>query len=250
MKILRSKDGADSKGGYHTTPRGGFIEIAPPVPQVLERSAVTIEPCRHSVHQSLLVVRFAISLPAQGRIIDGHGASALVEKALTLVFASFKSKSFPVIEPSAQVHIQSVYDQEWLRGQLRKSDLTAFVPNGAILARKSGDSQEPMDPSLAVPFKSPPELAKTYVLPSGRALTGMVLGSSKCYSVIGAGFHGKSTLLSALALGCYNHVPGDGREFLVSTRWSHVIRSEEGRAVTNVNVSAFFNSLPGTAEPG
>jgi predicted ABC-class ATPase len=33
--------------------------------------------------------------------------------------------------------------------------------------------------------------------------------------IVGGGFHGKSTLLSALAVGCYNHVPGDGREFVV-----------------------------------
>ena len=28
----------------------------------------------------------------------------------------------------------------------------------------------------------------------------------------GGGYHGKSTLLNALELGVYNHIPGDGRE--------------------------------------
>ena len=34
--------------------------------------------------------------------------------------------------------------------------------------------------------------------------------------IVGGGFHGKSTLLIALSVGCYNHVPGDGREFVVT----------------------------------
>lgn len=32
--------------------------------------------------------------------------------------------------------------------------------------------------------------------------------------VPGGGFNGKSTLLEALAAGMYDHVPGDGREFV------------------------------------
>jgi predicted ABC-class ATPase len=50
-------------------------------------------------------------------------------------------------------------------------------------------------------------------LPNVGAVRGMLL--PKGISVIvGGGFHGKSTLLQALEVGVYNHVPGDGREFV------------------------------------
>ena len=32
--------------------------------------------------------------------------------------------------------------------------------------------------------------------------------------ICGGAFHGKSTLLEALEKGVYNHIPGDGREFV------------------------------------
>ena len=42
--------------------------------------------------------------------------------------------------------------------------------------------------------------------------------------------HGKSTILQALEAGVYNHVPGDGREFVVADPCAVKIRSEDGRA--------------------
>ena len=44
----------------------------------------------------------------------------------------------------------------------------------------------------------------------------------------GGGFHGKSTLLEALELGIYNHIPGDGREQVVTDPTAVKIRGEDG----------------------
>ena len=52
-----------------------------------------------------------------------------------------------------------------------------------------------------------------------------------------------STLLKALEVGCYNHVPLDGREFVVVSR-DAVVRAEDGRCVTNLDISPFINNLP------
>lgn len=65
--------------------------------------------------------------------------------------------------------------------------------------------------------------------------------------VTGGGFHGKSTLLAALAVGGQNKVPGDGRELCVSTALSVCVRAEEGRHVSCVDLSAFLSSLPAAA---
>jgi predicted ABC-class ATPase len=62
--------------------------------------------------------------------------------------------------------------------------------------------------------------------------------------IVGGGYHGKSTLLSALAQGVYNHIPGDGREYVVTRREAVVIRAEDGRFVCGVDISAFISNLP------
>ena len=50
--------------------------------------------------------------------------------------------------------------------------------------------------------------------------------------IVGGGFHGKSTLLEALQVGVFNHVPGDGREFVVTDPTAAKVRAEDGRPVT------------------
>jgi predicted ABC-class ATPase len=63
--------------------------------------------------------------------------------------------------------------------------------------------------------------------------------------VVGGGYHGKSTLLRALERGVYPHVPGDGREAVVTRGDAVKIRAEDGRRVERVDVSAFIGRLPG-----
>ena len=46
--------------------------------------------------------------------------------------------------------------------------------------------------------------------------------------IVGGGFHGKSTLLNAIEKGIYNHIPGDGREFVSSDPTALKIRAEDG----------------------
>jgi len=62
--------------------------------------------------------------------------------------------------------------------------------------------------------------------------------------IVGGGYHGKTTLLEALQVGVYNHVPGDGREFVVSLEASVKVRAEDGRPVTGLDISPFISNLP------
>lgn len=62
--------------------------------------------------------------------------------------------------------------------------------------------------------------------------------------IVGGGYHGKSTLLSALVTGVYDHVAGDGRELVVADPTAVALRAEDGRAITGVDISPFINGLP------
>lgn len=132
-------------------------------------------------------------------------------------------------------------DQKELRRQLKERGLTGFVANGAILPRESGISDRPMRD--AVPFISPESLQIEIELPHKGKMIGM--GIPKGITVIvGGGYHGKSTLLKALEQGVYNHIAGDGREYVVADATGMKIRAEDGRSILHTDISLFINIFP------
>ena len=134
-------------------------------------------------------------------------------------------------------------DQDNLRNQLAERELVAFIADGAILPRRSGNSDLPMSSSSVVPFQSPAAFSTEFKLASGRVVKGMGFGKG-VHLIVGGGFHGKTTVLKALEVGVYNKVVGDGREFVVSLPETVKIRAEDGRKVNNVDISPFINNLP------
>merc|ERR1719373_1059818 len=80
-------------------------------------------------------------------------------------------------------------------------------------------------------------------LPHRGAVMGMGLKKGVTL-IVGGGFHGKSTLLEALQVGVYDHVPGDGREFVVCDKSAVKVRAEDGRPVTGLDISPFISNLP------
>lgn len=83
----------------------------------------------------------------------------------------------------------------------------------------------------------------TMELPHRGTIRGM--GIRKGITLIaGGGYHGKSTLLKALELGVYNHIAGDGREYVITDDTAVKIRAEDGRSVKKTDISMFVNDLP------
>ncbi|EKO3888838.1 isopentenyl-diphosphate delta-isomerase, partial [Vibrio metschnikovii] len=125
--------------------------------------------------------------------------------------------------------------------QLSANGLVAFVANGSVLPRVAGNCDLPM--KEAVPFQAPKTLQITLTTPNQGPITGMGIPKGITL-IVGGGFHGKSTLLTALERSIYNHIPGDGREGIVTDPQAMKIRAEEGRCVHNLNLSNYINHLP------
>lgn len=169
-----------------------------------------------------------------------------------------KALLYPSLDaPSVTRHVLNVEDQEWVRGCLEVRGLVGFVPDGAILPRKSGADDAPMEDKRAddeegeksdkpnlVRFLSPDTLRVSFDLPNMRKTLAGIGIRKGITLIVGGGFHGKSTLLSALQVGMYNKIPGDGREFCVCSPNAVKIRAEDGRNVSQVNISPFINNLP------
>ncbi|HZY65114.1 MAG TPA: ABC-ATPase domain-containing protein, partial [Rubrobacteraceae bacterium] len=213
----------------------GRVDIQPPSQIVLPRTSMVVE-------DGYVEARMAVGLPARGRSVDARAARTMLLEELPEVVREALTPS-GVDGARALRHIESVEDTDQLRNQLPDLGLVAFVADGAILPRESGASDHPLREG-AVPFESPEELRVSVELPNRGVVTGLGVPEGVTL-VAGGGFHGKSTLLAALSWGVYDHVPGDGRELVVTRPDTVKIRAEDGRSVSGVDISAMIGDLPG-----
>ena len=132
-------------------------------------------------------------------------------------------------------------DQTFIRQELSRLDLAAFVADGSVLPRQSGVSDLPMKDSVV--FSSPDSLRVTLTLPHRGKLSGMGIPRGITL-IVGGGYHGKSTLLKALETGVYPHTAGDGRAICHHRRTAASSVPRHGRVVKNVDISLFINDLP------
>lgn len=215
--------------------KSGALSVSACHQEVLERSALTIDPS-----SGTLTVRFYAGFPAAGRTtLSMELKKMLMEYVPSCVEKSLLAKAVPAAPLEAGLALAD--DQKAIRDQLDQRGLVAFVADGSILPRKSGVDDTPM--TSAVAFESPAEDRVTLDLPGGRTISG--LGIKKGVTlIVGGGYHGKSTLLKALERGVYNHIPGDGREYVITEDSAMKIRSEDGRSVKQLDISAFIRNLP------
>jgi predicted ABC-class ATPase len=225
-KVVRGNRGS---GG------SGRVEIQRTSQVVLPRTSMVVA-------QDYVEARMSVGLPARGRTVDARAARTVLLEELPEVVRRALTPG-GVDEDRAVLHVETVEDAQHLRNLLASLNLVAFVADGSVLPRESGASDRPLKEG-AVPFEGPEELRVSVELPNRGEVSGMGMPEGVTL-VAGGGFHGKSTLLSALSWGVYDHVPGDGREYVVTGPEAVKIRAEDGRSVAGVDISAMIGELPG-----
>ena len=213
--------------------KSGLISISRCGQEVLERTALEMNDKR-------ILVRFEVGFPANGRTINAPELKKIlfdyvpqcVKRAL--YYRNLNAKVLQEVADLAE-------DQQYIRQMLPKLGLCAFVADGSILPRATGASAQPMKGS--VPFRSPQKLSVTLELPHRGTVTGMGIPRGITL-IVGGGYHGKSTLLKALEAGVYNHIAGDGREYVTTDHTAVKIRAEDGRSIIQTDISMFINHLP------
>jgi len=257
--------------------------------EVLLRTIVRVRP-----GEALgLEARLAVELPAAGRRIRARAAAqllleelpALLDSALTLPGLTLPGPTLPApsprsgvtsahalephaFDPGALEHHQDVIeDHAALTGLLAEHGWVAFIANGAILPRRGGHDDRPLEGTIfpsdppvgdsargdepsaeadrapVIAFRAPVSLEREVRLPHAGLVRGMAIPTGVTL-LVGGGFHGKSTLLEAIARGIYPHIPGDGREQVATDPLAVKIRAEDGRAVTGTDISPFIGDLP------
>ena len=215
--------------------QSGLIGVSRCGQEVLERTACQLDPDSGDV-----VLRFEVGFPAAGRTIKARELEKILFEFLpqcvqrALLYRNLNSQRLQDICDLAE-------NQHYIRTRLPELGLCAFVANGSILPRASGVSSRPLKDGVA--FQAPPERAVTIALPRGGSVTGMGIPKGITL-IVGGGYHGKSTLLKALELGVYNHIAGDGREYVITDASAVKIRAEDGRSIRNTDISMFISHLP------
>ncbi len=232
-RLAQALDDASSPAG---SGKSGQLSILVPGQEILERASTTMDP------EGGLVARFRVGLPARGRRVLGRAAAELVRSTTE----SLRSALFfhALDESALRRHLETVEDAVALRAALPVHGLVAFVADGAVLPRRSGVDDRPLTGAAVVPFKGPEALRVEILTPNGGFIRGMGVPAGVTL-IVGGGYHGKSTLLRALERGVYDHVPGDGRERVVTHPAAVKVRAEDGRAVAGTDISNFISRLPG-----
>lgn len=214
--------------------KSGLLSVSHCGQQVLERTACEVS------SDGTVTVRFEAGFPANGRSVN---AGELVKMLFQFVPEAAQSALFydRLNKNALKAAIELARDQQFIREHLSEQGLAAFLADGSVLPRESGISDRPM--KGAVPFQSPAACKVTVTLPYHGPVTGM--GIKKGITLfVGGGYHGKSTLLQALEMGVYNHIAGDGREYVITDPSAWKLRAEDGRSISHTDISPFINHLP------
>lgn len=214
--------------------KSGEISTASCSQEVLERTSARVT-------KDFVEVRFFLGLPAFGRRIAGRQAEDMFFTDLPeIVSASLLHSRLSAPEVLRRVEIAE--DADALRAAVSGRKLVAFIADEAVLPRESGVSDRPLRGEV-VPFASPESLRVELEAPNCGRIAGLGIPEGVTL-IVGGGYHGKSTLLNAIAKGVYTHLPDDGREYVVARPDAVKIRAEDGRFIEKVDISPFISNLP------
>lgn len=220
--------------------RGTSLHVDAGGPEVLERSAGRVGA------DGTVTVELGVPLPGPTRRILGREAATLLGETLPAAVADLRWSALSEDDrASAREFVETVEDAVALRAALAERGLVAFVADDAVLPRRSGVDDRPLE--NAKPFRAPQSLQVTIPTPNSGEVAGLGVPDGVTL-IVGGGYHGKSTLLRAIEAGVHDHRPGDGRERVVARDDAVKVRAEDGRSVVRSDVSAFVSHLP-SGEP-
>ena len=229
--------------GHRGIGKSGLVSIDVGGQEVLERTSMM-------VNDQWVEARLEVGLPASGRTILGqHAAAMLCEEIPQIVEGGLIWAKLP--QDEARNFVNQVENYHAIRQQLDARGLVAFLADGAVLPRVSGASDRPLAGKQVTTLRAPDSLRMTFDVPHAvgigdegrKTISGLGIPQGVTL-IVGGGYHGKSTVLQALQRGVYPHIPGDGREYVVTSAEAVKVRAEDGRRIERVDLSGFISNLP------
>ncbi|MCC7300873.1 MAG: hypothetical protein IT583_07320 [Verrucomicrobia bacterium] len=211
------------------------IIIAEPGQKILPRTSVIVT-------KEYIDARIRIALPykvyATGeRLVDGEMArKVFFEDLPEVVSSSIFCCNLDLAE--AEEFVNGMEDADRIRQTLATLGLVSFVGEGSLLAREQ-DADFP-DYDHISPFEVA-DAARTEIdVPNSGKIGGLGIPAGLTV-ILGDAANGRKDFMSAIAAGVFNHIPGDGRETVVTVSDAVQIAADRGRSVQEVNISPFLS---------
>jgi predicted ABC-class ATPase len=211
------------------------IIIAEPGQKILPRTSVIVT-------KEYIDVRIRIAMPYKvyvsgERLVDAEMArKVFFEDMPEIVSSSIFCCNLDLAE--VEDFVNGMEDADRVRQTLSTLGLVSFVGEGSLLAREQ-DSDLP-DYDHIAPFEVS-EAAQTEIdVPNAGKLIGLGIPIGLTV-VLGDAANGRKDFMDAIAAGVFNHVPGDGRETVVTVSDAVQVATERGRSVQEVNITPFLS---------
>lgn len=209
------------------------ISIAVPGQKILPRSALVVA-------DEFVEARLTCNLPARnGRILGAEAREVFFRELPAVVNASLIYCNLD--EREVEHFVDLMEDADAVRQALPTRGMISFVAEGSQLTR--ADSSDLPDALRNQLLQVPESLRLTVEVPNAGSLRGLGIPSGITV-ILGDAYSGRPELMKALAAGIYNHVPGDGREYVVSMPDTVYVAAEDRRSVQRVDISAFVRQNP------
>ncbi|WP_423793258.1 P-loop domain-containing protein [Methanocaldococcus indicus] len=143
---------------------------------------------------------------------------------------------------------KNIINQKYIRENLDKLGLVCFIGNNSKPARKYTEVRKHYriagPKEINIPFVCPEELNPIEITPKyGKEIKGLGIKKKEIFIITGRNAQGKTTLLNAIYSGQDDHLIGDGREFIITTK--SLARATTGSMeMTGQDISLFFDKLP------
>ncbi len=222
------------------------IHSAMPNQKILPRNALLLT-------KEYIEVHVQVTLPVQQVIVDGEPmVSVDAEMAQHIFFDDLPeivSNSLlycNINAAEADQFVNNMEDADRLRQHLGASGQVSFVAEGSLVARMGGADLP--DYEQLTPIEIDENLAEEVEIPHGGSVRGLGIPNGLTL-ILGESNSGRVDLMDAISQGIYNHIPGDGREHVVTVADAVNIRSEVGRSIQQVDISAFTSELSDGGNP-
>ena len=213
------------------------IIVAQPGQKILPRTCV-------SVTQEYVEACIRISLPFKEtisgeRLVDGEMARKVFFDDLPEVIGnSLFCCNLNIGE--AENFVDTMEDADRVRQSLSTMGLVGFVGEGSFLAREK-DSDDPDYDNIA-PFEVDGDTVTEIEVPNAGMLRGLGVPGGLTV-VVGDVANGRKSFMDALAPGVFNHIPGEGREHVLTVADAIQIEVDPGRSIQEINVTPFFAEM-------
>lgn len=220
---------------------------------VARRNILVVEPGQKILPRTSVLVtkeyidaRIRIALPyreafgdADERMVDGEAARQLFFDDLPeTIGSSLFCCNLDLAE--AESFVNGMEDADRIRQTLSTQGLVSFVGEGSLLARER-DTDFP-DYGHAAPFEVNENVETVVDVPNAGKIRGLGIASGLTL-IVGDTANGRPDFMDAIASGVYNHIPGDGRETVVTVSDAVQVSTDGGRPVQEVNITPFVADM-------